>query len=644
MPVVAEADALDAHSKAAAVVTAPAPEKIPSSAFAKIPFVETAKISPEGKRFAGLMGLAGKQVIRIQNLFDTAEKAVSITIPDGTQARSVYWVNEDNVVVVLDALLPVEIGDRFYISRLIGINRSTGKVTKIFWDSAGQDAADIVWIPTDGSKSILLAAQNSTYLGEKFWPTVYRVDVTTGRKAKVLDGRDSIIAWMADGTGKIRAGIGYVDLKRSFQLLYRSETGDSSFQTISRADTRKREEIIKPFLFQPGTEHVLVMHDNDQGDSAIFEMDMATQRDVRMVYSAQRGEVDSLITSDDGSALLGVTTTSEDEAIKWFDPALAELQKQFDKVVPSGRVRIESMNKDRTKMLVRVSAPDMAGTLYYYDVDAGHLLKIASINEALGTRRLSPVKVIRYKARDGLEIEAILTMPNGRDPRNLPFIVMPHGGPWGQDTLSYDYWAQFLANLGYAVLQPNFRGSTGYGTQFVRKGEGQMGLAMQDDITDGVRWAVKEGIADPKRVCIVGASYGGYAAMWGIAKDPDAYRCAISIAGVANLRREVNDFGNSLMKAKFRDDWQRMTPDFAAVSPYNAVDRIKTPLLLIHGKKDVTVDYGQSARMYDRMREAGKDVALVSLPLADHHYTREADRFTLLSAMEQFLAKHNPAN
>lgn len=268
--------------------------------------------------------------------------------------------------------------------------------------------------------------------------------------------------------------------------------------------------------------------------------------------------------------------------------------------------------------------------------------RFAVVNEALGTKPLGPASLVRYKARDGLGIEAVLSLPKGKEGKNLPLIVMPHGGPWAYDSLDYDYWAQFLAALGYAVIQPNFRGSTGYGSAFTRKGEGQLGLAMQDDVTDAVRWAVAEGIADPARVCIVGASYGGYAAMWGVAKDPDLYRCAISIAGVASLRREVNDFGAFLYGAKFTADWKRMAPDFAAVSPINAIAKIKAPLLLIHGKKDVTVDFGQSESMFNRMRSAGKTVEFVPLPLADHYFTRGADRVTLLSSIEIFLRKYNP--
>ena len=316
-------------------------------------------------------------------------------------------------------------------------------------------------------------------------------------------------------------------------------------------------------------------------------------------------------------------------------------------VRPSARrcvtnAHIESYSRDHGKLLVRFSTPDNPRLLYLFDAASGNFVQLAAVNGAIGSKRLSRSKFVQYRARDGLEIEGVLTMPRGRAEKNLPFIVMPHGGPWGHNGLTYDYWAQFLAERGYAVLQPNFRGSTGYGDKFLKAGQGQLGFAMQDDVSDGVLWAVAEGIADAKRVCIVGASYGGYAAMWGIAKDPDQYRCAVSINGVSNLRREVNDFGGTLRERLYRDQWQKMTPDFAAVSPINAIMRMKTPLLLIHGKKDVTVDHGQSLRMYSAMKGAGKSVEFVSIPLADHYFTREADRLTLLTSIETFLRRYNP--
>jgi dipeptidyl aminopeptidase/acylaminoacyl peptidase len=311
--------------------------------------------------------------------------------------------------------------------------------------------------------------------------------------------------------------------------------------------------------------------------------------------------------------------------------------------VKNAKARIISIDNDLNRMIVRIGTADNPGLIYMFERTTGQLTKLADINETIGNKRLARAKYVQYDARDGLEIEAVLTLPRGREAKNLPVIAMPHGGPWGHDKLSYDYWAQFLANRGYAVIQPNFRGSTGYGETFLRKGQGQMGFAMQDDITDGVNWLVNQGIADPKKICIVGASYGGYAAMWGVVKDPDFYRCAISIAGVSNLRREVNDFGGNVYSRTHKNSWNKMTPDFKAVSPIYSVDKIEVPLMLIHGRKDVTVDYKQSVIMEKAMRKAGKPVEFVLLPKADHYFTREPDRLLLLQQMESFLSKHNPA-
>lgn len=630
-------------SPAAPQVAATSSAPLPASAFARLPFVEQAELSPNGQMYAGLLAINGEQVIASLNLFGTLQDGIRVRIPEGTQADWIKWVNDDNLLIGLRALLPVDAGDRWYVTRLISINRITGKVTRLLWDMQGQ-STDLVWTASDGSPYVLIAAQNSIYLGEDFWPAVYRVNVEKGSRSVEAKGRTGVMDWYADSQGVVRSGVGYSDDRRTFSLIYRRQDGDL-FRTIDKANVRKKESLFSPVTFLPGSENAIAWDSDDAGNQTLVEVEVPTQNQVRTLYTTEPGnEIARLRISHDGSTLLGLATVGKKPTTVWFDPALAELQANFDKSVGERRARIISFSADRKRMLVRVDRPDHPGSIYYYDVNNGVMQPIAKINESLGNRALNPVRMIRYAARDGLEIEAVLTLPKGKEPKGLPVVVMPHGGPWGQDTLDYDYWAQFIASRGYAVIQPNFRGSTGYGTEFTEKGEGQLGLAMQDDLTDGLNWLVKEGIADPSRACIVGASYGGYAAMWGIAKDPDLYRCAISISGVANLRAEVNDFGSKLMGGKFQDEWKRMTPDFAAVSPINAIARIKTPLLLIHGKRDVTVDHDQSSRMNGKMKAAGKAVEFVSLPLADHYFTRQEDRLVLLQSIEAFLAKNNPAN
>lgn len=609
--------------------------------YAELPFIEGAELSPNGQFVAGLVAVSGQRHICMFDLFNGEAPRVCLGIPDDTEPQGVQWVGNDNVVVPLAALRFVD-GQRWYISRVLGLNRVTGKFTRLKWDVAGQSASDILWVARDGKPEILLAVQNSIFLDDEFWPAVWRVNVETGASTKVQRGMDGVMDWSADGGGQVRAGVGFNDLRHSYDLMYRGE--HSGLHKVDTADYRKQQSLLEPLMFLPG-DHALAIRDDEHGRSTLYEMDMNTGQNLRKAFEAPAGEeAGGIITDDAGTTLLGVRTAGAHGVVHWLDSNLAEVQSQLDKAVGDRRAWIMSLSADRKRMLVLVDRPNSPGALYFYDVNGGSMHWIAWMNEALKSAPLAPNSLVRYKAHDGLEIEGVLTLPPDRPARSLPVIVLPHGGPWAHDSLGYDDWPQFLAARGYAVIQPNFRGSTGYGEAFRRKGEGQMGLAMQDDLNDALKWLADQGIGDGKRACIVGASYGGYATMWGLERDADLWRCGISIAGVANVRREVNDMGEDLYGDKYKDDWKRMTPDFAAVSPANFVERIKAPLLLIHGKKDVTVDPAQSANMASKLRAAGKTFDYVSLPLADHHLGREEDRLTLLKAMAAWLDKYNPAD
>jgi dipeptidyl aminopeptidase/acylaminoacyl peptidase len=616
--------------------------------FAALNFVQSASLSPNGEWMAGLFGVNGQSTLCAMSLFDKTAKRTCVALADGQDAYSIQWVNDDNFIVHVHALVPVD-EKSWYVSRLVSINRVTGKVTRLMWDLAGQTGDDVIWTARDGSPTVLVGAQASVFTGEDFWPAIYRVNVETGAKFKVLPGRENVMGWVADSAGQVRLGYGYDDDRRNSRLWYRGEAG-GTFHTIDRADARQRKSTVEPMGFIAGTDHALVVHEDDKGLSTVFESDLNPVKDLKPIYVAPEGSwVDDVILADDAQTLLGVSLRGKLQKRVWIEPTLANVQEALDKAVGTQRLRILSFSRDRKRMLILVDRPESPGALYYFDVDNPVMHRLAYINEHMRNTPLSPARMITYHARDGLEIEAVVTTPRnpsgGTPGKNLPVIVMPHGGPWAHDTLDYDYWAQFLAERGYLVIQPNFRGSTGYGQAFERKGEGQLGLAMQDDVNDALAWAVKEGLADGKRACIVGASYGGYAAMWGAARDPDLWRCAVSIAGVSSLRREVNDMGyHSLSENGNHDAWSRMTPDFPAVSPINSVDKIKVPMLLVHGKKDVTVDVSQSITMAAKMRAAGKQVDFVQIPLADHYYQRQADRQALLEALGTFLDKYNPAH
>ncbi|MBN9145608.1 MULTISPECIES: alpha/beta hydrolase family protein [unclassified Novosphingobium] len=635
--------ALAQGATAAPAPAVEAPHRLEAADFAVLPFVGEPTLSPNGEWMGGLFAIGGQKRICAVGLFAGQAAPACIGIPDLTEAHGLEWVNNDNLLIHLTVLQPVE-GERFYVSRLINFNRVTRKITKLFWDSKGQSADRVLWTASDGTPTALIAGQNSIYMSPEFWPSIYRFNVETGSRMMVQQGREDVMRWFTDGDGVVRIGYGYDDQSRKSRMMYRNGANEP-FRVVDRADGRKREDLISVVGFGATPGSALIIHEDKDKHSALFEVDVATQKDLRTVWTAPEGSwVEGTWTDPDRKTLLGVRLGGKDEKRIWLDPTLAETQAAFAKAVPDRRVGIVDINRDHTRMLVRIDAPDAPGAIYFYDTNEGVLHRIAFLSDRLKGQALNPVKMVHYKARDGLEIEAVLTLPKGKVAKNLPFVVMPHGGPWAHDTLDYDYWAQFVAQLGYGVIQPNFRGSDGYGEEFERKGEGQMGLAMQDDLNDALGWAVKEGIADGKRACLVGASYGGYATMWGLARDADVWRCGISISGVASVRREVNDMGNSLYGNSNQDAWKRMTPDFAAVSPINAVDRIKAPLMLIHGKMDVTVDHSQSVSMAAKMRAAGKPVEFLSLPKADHYFTREADRLELLNAIEGFLKKNNPAD
>ncbi len=618
--------------------------------FATLPFVERAVMSPDGQWIGGLFAVGGQRRICIISIFGTAAPRC-VAVPEMTEPGGLEWVNDDNLLIHVTQLIPVE-ADRWYVHRVINFNRVSGKITRLLWDAKGQTADDVLWTARDGSPMALIAAQDSIYLGEDFWPTVYRVNVETGVKSRALKGYEDVMHWEADAEGEVRLGYGYSDAHRTSRLLYRANRNDL-FRVIDRADDRKREDLIQPVGFGSAPDSVLVIRNDEDKRSSLFDYDLRAQKDLRKLWTAPEGSwITSVIMAEDGKTVLGVRLAGKQRERVWLDPALAELQAAFAKSVPESRVSITSFSRDRQRMLVQIDRADTPGAIYFFDQAGSSLQRISYISEELHSTPLNPVSAVTYKARDGLEIEAILTLPKdygpkdygpkGREAKKLPVVVMPHGGPWNHDTLDYDYWAQFVAGLGYAVIQPNFRGSTGYGEAFERKGEGQMGLAMQDDLNDALKYLVDQGIGDGARACIVGASYGGYATMWGLARDAGLWRCGISISGVASVRREVNDMSDSLTGNANRAAWTRMTPDFSAVSPLNFVDRIKAPLLLVHGKMDVTVDHSQSASMASRMKAAGKPYEFVSLPKADHYFTREADRLALLQAMEAFLKKYNP--
>ncbi|MFT4091931.1 MAG: prolyl oligopeptidase family serine peptidase, partial [Asticcacaulis sp.] len=308
-----------------------------------------------------------------------------------------------------------------------------------------------------------------------------------------------------------------------------------------------------------------------------------------------------------------------------------------------------SMADDPRKVIAYTEGASDAGSYYFIDFQSGSFEHIGSQYPDMPEEWIADKSKFKYLAGDGLEIEAYLTLPPKRDPKALPLLVMPHGGPVSYDSMIYDWMAQAIASRGYAVLQPNFRGSSGYGTDFIEAGYGEWGRKMQTDLSDGVRHLAQEGTIDINRVAIAGASYGGYAALAGAAFDPDVYRCAISIAGLSDIPKwmawELEEAARN-KKATSVQIWKLRLGDekrWPHISPARSADTIKAPILLIHGKDDDVVPFEQSTIMRNALRKADKPFEFAELKREDHWLSYEETRIQTLELMLNFLNKHNPA-
>ncbi len=624
-----------ARQEVPAKKTAPAP--LDTAVFAEVPAVESPQLSPDGKLLAAKIAVGGTQYFAVIPLDGSKPIVIGLNEMDLNWWE---WVNDEWLVVGVGQLTPVE-GDKWYVSRAVSVSAKDGHFVNITNRDAGQDADDLIWTANDGSPRVLMASQTSIYSNEPgFWPQVEEVNIATGKRKLVMTGREGVFSWYADAQGIVRMGVGGTLDGRTRRVVYR-EDARSSFHVIDRAKGF-REGLTVPALFLNEPNKALVVSDDEQGYSALYELDLATMTRGKQLFASKGYDIGGLVSDGTGAGYLGVRVDEDRPAIRWTDPAMEAMQKAVAATIKGGDARIISLNRDRSIAVVHAGGPSAPGAYFLYRQADGSMTRLSTGNSTIGLKLMHPVRTIRYKARDGLEISAVVTMPKGKSGR-LPLIVMPHGGPFARDTEEWDWWTQFLADRGYAVVQPNYRGSSGYGTAFTARGEGQWGLAMQDDLNDAVTALSDLGLIDPKRVCMVGASYGGYAALRAAQRDGKLYRCAVSFAGVSDLNRMIR-YDSSFLGSQGRKDWLRaQAPDFRQISPLYHAEDFSIPVLLVHGKKDQVVPLNQSRVMVDRLKDAGKDVTYIEQPEADHHFSRGADRLEFLKALEAFLAKHNPA-
>ncbi len=499
----------------------------------------------------------------------------------------------------------------------------------------------------DDKPDMLLASESSSR--EKDVVPIVINMVTGSRRDLDIAVTGEVHGFWADHANVIRlANTSSTDLKHH-TLWYRdSET--APWHKLTDIDNFKPE--FTPLAFDSDNKTLFVSKTGKNGKKAIYKYDFAANAVGELFFADPDSEVPGgLSFTDDTHRLLGIRYQGDLPGVHWIDEKRAAVQQAIDQALP-GQMNLITGDEHSAGLLIHSYSDVNPGAYYYYDLATHKLRKLFAARPWIASADLSPQSVFHYAARDGLDIPAYLTLPKGRPVKKLPMIVYVHGGPWARDQWGFDPEVQFLASRGYAVLQPEYRGSTGYGFELFSKGWKQWGLTMQDDITDGVQNLIKQGAVDPKRVCIMGASYGGYAAMMGVVKDPDLYRCAINTFGVTDIKLQLklSDWHN-LSDEYLNYDAKELVGDpakdgdlFDSVSPLKLADRIKVPVLMAYGDKDRRVPIEEGEKMRDALQAQGKTVEWMTLPGEGHGMLQEANLLHFHQTLEAFLNKYNPAD
>lgn len=644
-------------NSAPAVAQAAAQEhkRMPISEIGTLPNTQQVRISPEGNRLAMTINNDGQEVYAVLDL-DEANPTPKIFASSGefmeAGDRTVgfyRWIGNDHVVFQLVSRENI-FGQRGDMARLVSFNVNTGKMEPLVWRDSGGNASTILHVDHATGK-FLLERQNLSYDSgaDRNRPEVVEVDVATGKFQRVQRPNLSVYGWFADGDGNIRGGSSYDGDTGQDRLLYRSD-GSGNFKTVQKV---KDEDFtgagISPSIFLDEPDMAIATSNHD-GFTKVYKVNMQTMEIVEEIFGVEGYDVGGTSANKDGNALGSVSYVTDRSRVKYFDPQLKAVQEQIlDDSFGKDNARIISTSEDMTKLVIYVAETNQAGGFYYYDIQSGDFRQIGWSNNVLKDAKLNPVEMVRYRASDGEMIEAAVTMPRHRmGQKNLPVVMITHGGPFGpRDNAEFEPWAQAMAEQGYVVVQPNYRGSGGYGSEWIKKGRDDgFGLRMQDDLNDAITHLAQQGVVDADRACMMGWSYGGYASARAAQRDPDKWNCTIAGAGVYDLglmrRYDVGYLG------KFGSNYlAKGAADLDSVSPAKNASGDWAPILIVHGVRDARVPVEQARTLVSALKSAGKqegkDFVYLEQPKNTHNLPYDSTRIEWLGAAAAWLEKHNPA-
>jgi dipeptidyl aminopeptidase/acylaminoacyl peptidase len=648
----------------------------PLEAFARMPHMRSVSISPDGSRIAFVSSVADESVAIT---FERQQPAATTKTLFRAEAGKfdIEWCRWANDTRLLCGLTGIDAsqGHHYPTLRIIGVNADGGNLRALV--SGPQPVPEefrdrvVDWTP-DKPESVLvqISEKNSAY------PTVFEVNVNDGTRTVHTRDYAPIRSFASDGQGHIRLGYGMFYGHDEVAYLARL-SGEDSWQKISETRPFTKVDALRPIAIgsKPNTAYAL---GERSGRTALLEMDLTGKSESQVVIAHPRVDVDEPLLSADGR-LLGMLYQMDKRQVQYVDEKIRSAMLSVDQLRPGMLNVVVDQSADQTLLLIRSSSDAHAPNYLLLDTRANKLQEIGKAYPELSESALPRTQYVSYKAKDGTSIPAYLTLPQTEQMENLPLIVLPHDGPLARDDWEFSFLRAFLLDRGYAVLQMSYRGSPGYGDQWRLAAHQDWGGLSYSDITDGARWAVETGLANPKQVCIVGWGFGGYAALLGAAREADLYRCAVSIGGIADLNSLLMSARHEYLQAPYsglaggfggdsrgllqevdgatnrrplsgrqrqlagyytREQIGTSVDKLRRNSPVELASEVRVPVLLVHGEKDMHVDADQSRQLDQVLTKAKKPHRAVFIDGATHALDRRSDRVTLLSEIEKFLTEN----
>ena len=600
-------------------------KQIPLENFFKNPEKSSYQISPDGSFYSFMAPYKNRMNIFIQKIGDSS--ATQLTFEEARDIAGYFWPNNEQIVFLKD-----EGGDENF--HLFGVNID-GSNPIGFTDFEGVRAQIIDDLPDQ--KDFVVIGLNKRNK-QVFDP--YRLNLKTGEISMLAENPGNIQGWMFDHDGKLRIATAIVDGVNQ-SILYR-ENEEDEFKTII---TTNFKEGFNPQFFTFDNKNIIGSSNLGRDKYAIVEFDPISAKEVKVLYANDDYDVNGVGYSRKRKVITAAYFESWKSERHYFDSTSKVTFEKIQKRLAGYEIGITGVNKDENILILRTYSDKSLGAYYIYNSEDDKMEKIVDVSPWIDENEMSNQLPIAYQSRDGLKINGYLTLPKGynmENAKNLPVVINPHGGPWARDSWGFNPEIQFLANRGYAVLQMNFRGSTGYGRKFFESSFKKWGREMQDDITDGTQWLIDKGIADSTRIAIYGGSYGGYATLMGLVKEPKMYAAGVDYVGVSNMftfMKTIPPYWEPMLEMMYEmvGDVEKDSAMLREVSPVFHVDKIKAPLFIAQGANDPRVNVDESDQMVKAMKEKGIDVEYLVKKDEGHGFRNEENRFEFYRAMEKFL-------